>query len=64
MAIYNCTGSIHMESTLTEADYDVDIEWDDDDDPPTDLDVLDYLLSSGDLQIIPIRIEEVEEEDE
>jgi hypothetical protein len=48
-----------MESTRDEADYDVVME--DQDLPPGPMDVFQYLVSSGEIQIIETMWEEMEE---
>jgi len=59
MPNYLVTGTIHMESTSEEAMYEVEMEdWDDVPDP---MSILEYLIQSGDIQIIPSHWEEVEE---
>jgi len=60
MPNYLVTGTIHMESTSEEAMYEVEMEdWDDVPDP---MSILEYLVQSGDIQIIPSHWEEVEED--
>jgi hypothetical protein len=51
MDIYNMTGSIFIEGTMEEADYDFEMEWDSDV-PPTDMDALHYMMDSGIIQIM------------
>ncbi len=51
MDIYNMTGSIFIEGTMEEADYDFEMEWDSDV-PPTDMDALDYMMQAGIIQIM------------
>lgn len=48
MNTYRVSGYLYMESTGDEAKYDVDIEFDDE---PNEMDVLNALLSTGDIQI-------------
>ena len=60
MPNYLVSGTIHMESTGEEADYEVIMEdWDD---VPSDLDILKHLIQVGDIQIIPSHWEEVDED--
>ena len=60
MPNYLVTGTIHMESTGEEAMYEVEMEdWDHLPDP---MSILEYLVQSGDIQIIPSYWEEVEED--
>jgi hypothetical protein len=56
---YRVSGYIRMESTGEEASYEVIIE--DYDFVPNAMDVFDYLVASGDIQIIPTHWEEVDE---
>lgn len=59
MPNYRVQGYIHMESTHQEADYDVVME--NEDFPPDPITILEYLIASGDIQIIETTWEEVEE---
>jgi hypothetical protein len=60
MSNYRVTGYIHMESTGNESDYDVIMEgFDGIPDPIT---ILTYLIETGDIQIIPLTWEEVDED--
>ena len=60
MPNYLVTGTIHMESTGEEAMYEVEMEdWDH---VPDDMSILEYLMETGDIQIIPSHWEEVEED--
>ena len=60
MPNYLVGGTIHMESTGEEAMYEVEMEdWDHLPDP---MSILEYLVQSGDIQIIPSYWEEVEED--
>lgn len=61
--MWHLTGEIYMESTGTSAEYDLDVEDEDIDDPTDALQVLNYLMQTGDLQIIPADAEYVEDED-
>lgn len=59
MPNYLVGGTIHMESTGEEAMYEVEMEdWDHLPDP---ISILEYLVKSGDIQIIPSYWEEVED---
>lgn len=59
MANYRVEGDIFIESTHESAAYDVIMEdWDDVPDP---MSILEYLLQTGDIQIIPTNWEEVED---
>lgn len=56
MKTYRATGVIRLESTGEEAEYDVDVEADS---KPSELEVLDWLMKTGDIQIISTGIERV-----
>jgi hypothetical protein len=59
MPNYLVGGTIHMESTGEEAMYEVEMEdWDHLPDP---MSILEYLMQSGDIQIIPSYWEELED---
>lgn len=60
MSTYRVGGEIFLESTLESAMYDVEMEWDGDS-PPDPMSILDYLMQTGDIQIIPTHWEEVDE---
>ena len=60
MANYRVTGYIEMESTGEAANYDVIME--NCDYPPSPMEIFDYLVSSGDIQIIEQTWEEVDED--
>ena len=60
MADYRVTGYIHMESTRDEANYDVIMEYCDY--PPSPMEIFDYLVSSGEIQIIEQTWEEVDKD--
>ena len=47
----NMTGSIFIEGTMDQADYDFDMEWEGEG-QPTPVDALNYLVASGILQIL------------
>lgn len=58
MPMYRVGGEILLESTRESAMYDVEMEWDF---PPDPMSILEYLLETGDIQIIPSHWEEVDE---
>jgi hypothetical protein len=60
MSMYRVSGDILLESTHESAMYDVEMEWDGDS-PPDPISILDYLMQTGDIQIIPSHWEEVDE---
>ena len=49
--IFNMTGSIFIEGTMDQADYDFDMEWEGDGEP-SPLDALNFMMVSGILQIM------------
>lgn len=60
MPNYRVEGEIFIESTHESAAYDVIMEeWDDVPDP---MSILEYLMQTGDIQIIPSHWEEVDED--
>ena len=60
MSNYLVTGTIRLESTGEEAMYEVEMEnWDHVPDP---MSILEYLIDTGFIQIIPSHWEEVEDE--
>lgn len=63
MSIYNMSGTLLVEGTLQEADYDFEMEWDEPGEP-TALDALDYMLSTGIIQILHEDTELIEEDDD
>lgn len=60
MTTYNVRGTIYMESSGDEARYDVDMEWHELEARPSEMDVLRWLLDTGDIQILLDAVEEVE----
>lgn len=52
MRHYRMTGYIQIESSGEAAEYDFVMEWSDLVKEPTEMDVLNYMLSTGDIQII------------
>jgi hypothetical protein len=63
MSIYNMSGSLLVEGTLEQADYDFEMEWDEPGEP-TDLDALDYMLKTGIIQILHEDTELIEEDED
>lgn len=51
--MWHVSGEIYMESTGTSAEYDLDVEDGDIEDPTDPMQVLYYLMHTGDLQILP-----------
>ena len=49
---YNMTGSIFIEGTNEQADYDFDMEWPELEAAPNDMDALRYMMDTGIIQII------------
>jgi hypothetical protein len=49
---YNMTGSIFIEGTMEQADYDFDMEWPELEAAPNDIDALRYMMDSGIIQIL------------
>jgi hypothetical protein len=65
MFIYNVTGSILIEGTSQEADYDFEMEYHTDEYPPNEMEVLHYMMQAGIIQILHDDAELVgEDEDE
>lgn len=60
---YNVTGEIYMESTGQSAEFDIDMEWDGEHEPNA-MDVLHWLMQTGDLQIIPGAVAYIGADDE
>jgi hypothetical protein len=60
MPNYRLRGLIMLESTREEASYDFEDEFDY---PPTEMDVLNRMMNTGEIQIIHEITDEVEEED-
>lgn len=63
MSIYSMSGVLFIEGTHDEANYDFDMEWDEPGEP-TALDALDYMLSTGIIQILHEDTELIEEDDD
>ena len=62
MSLYRAAGTILLESTGEEAMYDIEVDGVDINDSPDDaMAILEYLMISGELQIIPSHWEEVDE---
>ena len=59
MPNYLVSGSIYIESTGTEADYEFEMFHDV---PPDPLTILEYMIQTGEIQIIPSHWEEVDED--
>jgi len=49
---YNMTGSIFIEGTMEQADYDFDMEWSELESAPNEMDALRYMMGSGIIQIL------------
>jgi hypothetical protein len=49
---YNMTGSIFIEGTNEQADYDFDMEWPELEAAPNDIDALRYMMQHGIIQIL------------
>jgi hypothetical protein len=49
---YNMTGSIFIEGTMEQADYDFDMEWPELEAAPNDMDALRYMMDTGIIQIL------------
>ena len=58
---YNMTGSIFIEGTMKEANYDFEMEWTELEAVPNDMDALRYMMDAGIIQIIHEDTELVEE---
>lgn len=61
MPTYRCTGNLFIEGTMESADYDFEMEADYEPDP---LEVLDYMMNVGIIQIFHEESELVDDEDE
>lgn len=62
MSTYRVAGTILLESSGNEAGYDLEVDGLDINDAPDDaISILEYLVRSGELQIIPSHWEEVDE---
>lgn len=64
MSYYRCTGSILIEGTLEQADYDIEIDEGDIADADNPMDILNYMLQTGIIQILHEDTEYFEDEDE
>ena len=49
---YNMTGSIFIEGTMEQADYDFEMEWPELEAAPNDMDALRYMMQHGIIQIL------------
>lgn len=58
MPVYRVSGTIMLESTREEARYDYEVYFDG---KPNEMDILDDMIQSGEIQIIHETTEEVEE---
>mgnify|MGYP006445939797 CR=1 FL=1 len=58
---YNMTGSIFIEGTMEEANYDFEMEWPELEGEPDGMDALHYMMDAGIIQIIHKDTELVEE---
>lgn len=63
MAMYQVTGTILIEGTLEEAAYDFDMEWDEEGEPG-EMDVLNYMMDTGVIQILHRSSEEIDDEED
>jgi hypothetical protein len=52
MSYYRCTGSILIEGTLEQADYDFEVDPEDIADACNPMDILNYMLQTGIIQIL------------
>jgi hypothetical protein len=52
MSFFRCTGSILIEGTLEQADYDFEVDEDDIGDPDDPIQVLNYMIGTGIIQIL------------
>lgn len=58
---YNMTGSIFIEGTMEQADYDFDMEWPELEAAPNEMDALHYMMQHGIIQILHEDTELIEE---
>jgi len=58
---YNMTGSIFIEGTNEQADYDFDMEWPELEAAPNDMDALRYMMDTGIIQILHEDTQLIEE---
>ena len=63
MNTYHVMGSILLEGSGSEANYDFDMEWWDDGEPD-DMDVLNYMMTTGILQIMHDTTDLITDEEE
>ena len=49
---YNMTGSIFIEGTMEQADYDFEMEWPELEAAPNEMDALRYMMQHGIIQIL------------
>lgn len=52
MSYFRCTGSILIEGTLEQADYDFEVDPEDIEDADDPIHILNYMISSGIIQIL------------
>ena len=64
MGYYNVTGSIFIEGTMEQADYDVDIEDGDIENADDPIQILNYLIQSGVIQILHEDTEYFEDDED
>jgi hypothetical protein len=58
---YNMTGSIFIEGTMEQADYDFEMEWPELEAAPNEMDALRYMMQHGIIQILHEDTELIEE---
>lgn len=65
MGVWHLTGEIYVESAGRAVEYDIEVEqeWDEDDEPDAQT-IFDYLVNTGDIQIIPGEAEYIPNEDD
>jgi hypothetical protein len=64
MSFYRCTGSIFIEGTMEQADYDFEVDAEDIADADNPMDILNYMLQTGIIQILHEDTEYFEDEEE
>jgi hypothetical protein len=52
LVFYNMTGSIFIEGTNEQADYDFEMQWPELEAEPNDMDALRYMMDTGIIQIL------------
>ena len=52
LVFYNMTGSIFIEGTKEQADYDFEMQWPELEAEPNDMDALRYMMDTGIIQIL------------